>query len=62
MGDKIKPGDVLCGIETDKAVVDFEMQDEGYIAKIMYPEGTKDVELGKVIAILVENKADIAAF
>jgi pyruvate/2-oxoglutarate dehydrogenase complex dihydrolipoamide acyltransferase (E2) component len=31
------------------------MQDEGYIAKIMYPEGTKDVELGKVIAILVEN-------
>lgn len=55
VGDKIKPGDVLCGIETDKAVVDFEMQDEGYIAKIMYPEGTKDVELGKVIAILVEN-------
>lgn len=38
------------------------MQDEGYIAKIMYPEGTKDVELGKVIAILVENQADIAAF
>ncbi len=62
MGDKIKPGDVLCGIETDKAVVDFEMQDEGYIAKIMYPEGTKDVELGKVIAILVEKEADIAAF
>jgi pyruvate dehydrogenase E2 component (dihydrolipoamide acetyltransferase) len=38
------------------------MQDEGYIAKILYPEGSKDVELGKVIAILVENQADIAAF
>ena len=50
------------GIETDKAVVDFEMQDEGYVAKIMYPDGTKDVELGKAVAILVEDPEDIAAF
>ena len=55
MGDKVKPGDALCGIETDKAVVDFEMQEEGYIAKILYPEGAKDVKLGEVIAILVDK-------
>lgn len=32
VGDKVSPGEALCGIETDKAVVDFEMQEEGYIA------------------------------
>lgn len=62
VGDKIKPGDVLCGIETDKAVVDFEMQEEGYLAKMLYPAGAKDVKLGEVIAILVEKQSDIAAF
>ena len=62
VGDEVQPGDVLAAIETDKAVVDFEMQEEGFIAKLMYPEGAKDVELGKTVAILVENKEDIAAF
>ena len=56
------PGDVLAGIETDKATVDFEMQEEGFIAKLLYPEGAKDVPLGECIAILVEDEADIAAF
>ena len=56
------PGDALAGIETDKATVDFEMQEEGYVAKLLFPEGAKDVPLGTVIAILVEDKADIAAF
>jgi pyruvate dehydrogenase E2 component (dihydrolipoamide acetyltransferase) len=45
-GDQIKPGDILASIETDKATVDFEMQEEGYIAKLLYPEGEKDVKLG----------------
>jgi pyruvate dehydrogenase E2 component (dihydrolipoamide acetyltransferase) len=58
----VKPGDVLCGIETDKAVVDFEMQEQGYVAKILYPAGTKELALGKTIAILVDNKDDIKAF
>lgn len=52
----------MAAIETDKATVDFEMQEEGFIAKLCYPEGAKDVPLGSVIAILVENKEDIAAF
>ena len=42
----MKPGDLLASIETDKATVDFEMQEEGYIAKILYPAGSKDVKLG----------------
>lgn len=62
VGDKVKPGVVLAGIETDKAVVDFEMQEEGFIAKLLYPEGAKDIKLGTPIAILVEKQADIAAF
>jgi len=52
----------LASIETDKAVVDFEMQEEGYVAALLYPEGAKDVELGKIVAIIVEDKADIDAF
>jgi pyruvate dehydrogenase E2 component (dihydrolipoamide acetyltransferase) len=61
-GDSIKPGDILASIETDKASVDFEMQEEGYIAKLLYPEGAKDVKLGEVVAIIVENKEDVAKF
>ena len=56
------PGEILASIETDKATVDFEMQDEGYVAKLLYPEGAKDVALGKVIAILVDKVADIESF
>ena len=52
----------MAQIETDKATVDFEMQEEGFIAKIMYAEGTKDIKLGEVVAIIVENKEDIAKF
>jgi len=58
----VKPGDALCGIETDKAVVDFEMQEDGYIAKLLYPEGAKNVKLGEIIAIIVEKQSDVAAF
>ena len=39
VGDEIAPGDVLAAIETDKAVVDYEMQEEGFIAKILFDEG-----------------------
>ena len=62
VGDEVIPGDALASIETDKAVVDFEMQEEGYVAAILYPDGAKDIELGKIVAVIVENKADVAAF
>lgn len=61
-GDEIKPGSILASIETDKASVDFEMQEEGFIAKLLFPEGTKDIPLGTPIAIVVENKDDVAKF
>jgi pyruvate dehydrogenase E2 component (dihydrolipoamide acetyltransferase) len=61
-GDSIKPGDILAQIETDKATVDFEMQEEGFIAKLLYPEGAKDVKLGQVVAIVVDNKDDVSKF
>ena len=38
------------------------MQDEGYVAALLYPEGTKDIELGKILAIIVDSEEDIAAF
>lgn len=56
------PGDILAIIETDKATVEYEMQEEGYIAKILFSEGSKDIPLGTALAILVENEADIAQF
>ena len=62
VGDKVKPGDVLCGIETDKATVDFEMQEEGYVAKLLFPDGAKDVKLGSPVAILSFDAKDVAAF
>lgn len=38
------------------------MQEEGYIAKLLLPEGAKDVKLGEVVAIVVDNKDDVAKF
>ncbi|KAJ1922083.1 pyruvate dehydrogenase complex dihydrolipoamide acetyltransferase component (E2) [Tieghemiomyces parasiticus] len=62
VGDEIVPGDVLVEIETDKAQMDFECQEEGYLAKILCDSGSKDVAVGHPIAILVENKADADKF
>lgn len=61
-GDAIAPGDVLVEIETDKAQMDFEFQEEGFIAKVLLDSGSKDVPVGSPIAILVENEDDVAAF
>lgn len=47
-GDRVSEGDLLAEIETDKATMGFESSEEGYLAKICVPEGTKDVPLGKV--------------
>eukprot|EP00742_Colponemidia_sp_Colp-10_P003621 GILJ01003855.1.p1 GENE.GILJ01003855.1~~GILJ01003855.1.p1 ORF type:complete len:199 (+),score=20.22 GILJ01003855.1:41-637(+) len=61
-GDQVKPGDVLCEVETDKATVDFEAQDEGYVAKILVASGTSDIPVGKIVAILANEQSDVAAF
>jgi len=61
-GESISPGDVLCEIETDKATMDFECQEDGFLAKILAPEGTKDWPVGKPVAVLVDDKSAVAAF
>ena len=62
VGDELAPGQVIAEIETDKAQMDFEFQDDGYLAKILVPEGTKDVPVNKPIAVYVEDAADVPAF
>lgn len=47
-GDALQPGDVLVEIETDKAQMDFEFQDEGVLAKILRDSGERDIAVGKV--------------
>ena len=47
-GDKLGEGDLLAQIETDKATMDFEAPEVGYLAKILVPSGTPDVKLGVV--------------
>src|SRR5271156_6729239 len=47
-GDSLAPGDVLVEIETDKAQMDFEFQEEGVLAKILKDSGEKDVAVGNV--------------
>uniref|UniRef100_A0A8R1HYA1 Acetyltransferase component of pyruvate dehydrogenase complex n=1 Tax=Caenorhabditis japonica TaxID=281687 RepID=A0A8R1HYA1_CAEJA len=61
-GDQLSEGDLLCEIETDKATMGFETPEEGYLAKILIQEGTKDVPIGKLLCIIVESEADVAAF
>lgn len=61
-GESFSAGDVLCDVETDKATVGFEMVDDGVLAKIFMPEGTKDIPLGTPVAITVNEVGDVAAF
>jgi pyruvate dehydrogenase E1 component beta subunit len=51
-GDSIEPGDIIAEIETDKATMEFEAIDEGVLTKIVIAEGTEDVAVGTVIAML----------
>lgn len=61
-GDKLDEGDLLAEIETDKATMGFETPEEGYLAKILIPAGSKDIPIGKLLCIIVENESDVAAF
>lgn len=62
VGDQLQAGEAIAEIETDKALMDFEFQDEGYLAKILLADGSKDVPIGKPIAVYVEEESDVAAF
>src|SRR5215470_7490578 len=60
-GDKVKAGDVIAEIETDKATMEVEAVDEGTLGKIVVPEGTPDVPVNQVIAVLLEEGEDKSA-
>src|ERR1700761_1445852 len=60
-GDKVKSGDVIAEIETDKATMEVEAVDEGTLAKILVPEGTADVPVNDVIAVLAGDGEDVKA-
>lgn len=62
VGDSLAPGEVLVEIETDKAQMDFEFQDDGFLAKILLEAGAKDIAIGTPIGVYVEDAADVAAF
>jgi pyruvate dehydrogenase E2 component (dihydrolipoamide acetyltransferase) len=60
-GDKVKSGDVIAEIETDKATMEVEAVDDGTIAKIVVPEGTQDVPVNDIIAVLAGEGEDVKA-
>jgi len=60
-GQAIKPGQILCSIETDKATIDFESVEEGFLAGIIKPNGSQNVDIGEPIAIMVEEESELAA-
>ena len=60
-GDTVKSGDLMAEIETDKATMEFEAVDEGVIAKILVPEGTDNVKVGTVIAVLAGEGEDVSS-
>lgn len=62
VGDQLSVGEPIAEIETDKATMDFEFQDDGYLAKILVEDGAKDVPVGKPIAVFVEEKSEVDAF
>tara|TARA_R110000772_G_scaffold231592_2_gene342541 strand:- start:15095 stop:16399 length:1305 start_codon:yes stop_codon:yes gene_type:complete len=60
-GDAVESGDVLAEIETDKATMEVEAVEEGILGKIVVPEGTADVAVNAVIALLLEDGEDASA-
>ncbi|KXI94937.1 hypothetical protein ACS49_03400 [Bacillus cereus] len=61
VGDALQPGESIAEVETDKASMDFEFQEEGFLAKILVPDGTQDIPVGKPVAVYVEDSGDVAA-
>src|ERR1700731_534637 len=60
-GDKIKSGDIIAEIETDKATMEVEATDEGTLGQILVPEGTADVAVNTPIAVILSEGEDAGA-
>jgi pyruvate dehydrogenase E2 component (dihydrolipoamide acetyltransferase) len=60
-GEPVKTGDVIAEIETDKATMEYEAIEDGTLAKIVVPEGTNDVPVNQLIAVLAQEGEDVKA-
>ena len=61
-GDEIRAGDSVAEIETDKATMEFESQEDGFLAKIVVGDGAQNVPVGAIVAVMVEDKEHVSAF
>eukprot|EP00238_Polyblepharides_amylifera_P002070 CAMPEP_0196589144 /NCGR_PEP_ID=MMETSP1081-20130531/62819_1 /TAXON_ID=36882 /ORGANISM="Pyramimonas amylifera, Strain CCMP720" /LENGTH=415 /DNA_ID=CAMNT_0041911867 /DNA_START=444 /DNA_END=1691 /DNA_ORIENTATION=- len=61
-GDKVSAGDILCSIETDKATLEMESMEDGFLAKILMPSGSQNVAVGTPIAVVCESGDNLGAF
>lgn len=61
-GDAISAGDIVCEIETDKAVVDYEATDDMFLAKILIPEGAENIPVGQPMMVVCDDEESVAAF
>lgn len=58
----MEPGEAIAEVETDKSTMDFEFQEDGFLAKILMGDGSQDIPVNKPVAVYVENEGDVAAF
>jgi len=61
-GDGFSAGDIFCEVQTDKATVDFEAQDDGFVAKLLVEAGGADIKVGDPIMIICDSADSVAAF
>ena len=55
-------GELYCEVETDKATMGWEAQEDGFIAQILLPSGSKDISVGTPVIVMVDEKEAVAAF
>lgn len=60
-GQPFAAGDILADIETDKATMGWESQEDGIMGKILKPQGSKDIPVGTLVAITVEEESELAS-
>ncbi|KAG0603682.1 hypothetical protein M758_10G113000 [Ceratodon purpureus] len=59
-GDEVAAGDVLCEIETDKATLEMESMEDGFLGKILVGDGVKDIPVGQPICLMVDTKDELS--
>ena len=57
-GDQVRSGDIIAEIETDKTTMEVETIEDGFIGKLLVPEGAENVQVNATIAILIDEAGD----